>query len=279
MGGFSTPASLPERKPDYDIVPIPTYEMKHIALILIIIAGLCLAVIVMAQAPAPVQAGNNTPLPESGTNTTPASGGMTGSNASEEKYVQGELLVRFNNEAFPNMNALDAQSMQAHATIGDVRLDTYPDLPGLELVRLPLNMSPENGIAYYQSVPTVLYAEKNAVYSIENAPGQGNTSGPEPAGNTTASGDVFVKYNITAFASPADLQVYANATNAAINASLVTDYTLYGMPGLQLVGLDANMTNEQAIAYYSNITHVVYADPNVQYKAVETNQTANATPS
>lgn len=249
--------------------------MKQIAFILILIAGLSLAVIVIATPPA----GNETAAPAPANNTTITSENQTQVNATPENYVQGELLVRFNPAAFPNLNALNAIAMQSHATIGAVQKEEFKDISGLELVLLPPSMNVQEGIAYYQSIPTVMYAEKNAIYSIANATSQGNASAiPKPAGNTTETGDIFVKYNTTAFATSQDLQIFANATNVAINASLVTDYTLYGMPGLQLVSLDANMTNAQGISYYQNVTHVVYAEPNVQYKAVTGNQTVNQTP-
>ena len=67
--------------------------------------------IVMAQT-APSQAVNNT---SAMTNSTTAS------------YVQGELLVQFNPEAFPNNQSMQASSMQANAAIGAVmnRITSY----------------------------------------------------------------------------------------------------------------------------------------------------------
>ena len=251
--------------------------MVRNALILILIAGLCLAVITLAQTPPTM--GNETSTLIVGDNMTITPDNLTPASQSQESYVQGELLVRFNPVAFPNPNALNAISMQTHASIGAVLIDEYKDIPGLELIRLPPGMTVQDGIAYYQGIPTVMYAEKNAIYSISNATVQGNLSTyPQPAGNTTETGDLFVKYNATAFLSPSDLQIFANTTNAGINASLVTDYTMYGMPGLQLVSLEQNMTNAQGIAYYQNVTNVVYAEPNVRYQAVIGNQTLNTTP-
>jgi len=70
--------------------------------------------------------------------------------------------------------------------------------------------------------------------------------------------------------------VYANSTNAAIQASVMTDYSAYGMPGLQLVSLQVNMTTEQGLSYYRNVTNVLYAEPNIQYKATGVNQTQSS---
>lgn len=240
--------------------------MKLYGIVLFIIAGLFLASIMVAQ----------TTIPEvaNATNNTSNTGNVT--NTTQGGYVEGELLVRFDPAAYPTPGALEAYEMQANAAIGAVMIMSYPDIPGLELVRLPPGMNVQQGIAYYKSIPTVLYAEVNAVYSIQNTPSQGNTSTVPPAPDASA-GDLFVKYNATAFATPGALQTYTNTTNAAINATLVTDYTQYGMPGLQLVNLPVNMTVSQGIGYYQNVTYVLYAEPNVKYSAVSGNVTANQT--
>jgi len=245
--------------------------MKLNALVLTLIAGLFLAVIVMAQT-APIEAVNNTSaIPGDNKTTTPAP-----SNTTPALYVQGELLVQFNPSAFPNNQSMQASSMQANAAIGAVMKTDYTQqgMPGLELVSLPPGMTIEKGISYYQSLPTVKYAEKNAIYSIANATVANNSStSPQPAGNTSASGGLFVRYNQTAFKTTQDMLVYANSTNAVIHASVMTDYTAYGMPGLQLVSLQPNMTTQQGISYYSNVTNVLYAEPNVQYSVSNTTQT------
>jgi hypothetical protein len=256
-----------KRKPEYDIMPIPTYDMKLNAIVLILIAGMFLAVIVIAQ--------TTTPVPVN--NISNQSANLTQGNTTQGAYVEGELLVRFDPAAFPRTGALEITSMQANAAIGAVRINTYDGIPGLELVRLPPGMSVGQGIAYYQSIPTVMYAEVNAVYSIANTSSQGSGTIPSTSAGNNSAGDLFVRYNATAFPSPAALQVYANTTNTAINATLVTDYTPYGMSGLQLVNLHENMTVDQGITYYRNVTNVLYAEPNVKYSAVAVNQTGNQT--
>jgi hypothetical protein len=254
-----------ERKPDYPILQIPTYIMKLNVIVLILIAGMFLAIIVIAQTTTPGTA-------KSDLNT---SDNLTQTNTSQGTYVEGELLVRFEPAAFPTIHALEATSMKAHAEIGAVMINTFMDLPGLELVRLPPGMSVQEGKSYYQGISTVRYAEVNAVYSIANAPGKNSgIPSPAPTGNIT-SGDIFVKYNASAFPSSSALQVYANATNVAINATLVTDYTPFGMPGLQLVNLKDPMIKEQGIAFYRNVTNVLYTEPDVQYSAITPNMTVN----
>jgi hypothetical protein len=249
--------------------------MRQNVLVLTLIAGLFLAVIVLAQT-APSEAVNNTTvMPGDNKTTSP-----TPPNTTTASYVQGELLVQFNPSTFPNNQSMQAYSMQANAAIGAVVKTDYSQqgIPGLELVVLPPGMTIEQGISYYQSLPTVKYAEKNAIYSIANVSSQnGSTASPQPAGNTTASGGLFVRYNQTAFHTTQDMLVYANTTNAAIHASVMTDYTVYGMPGLQLVSLQPNMTTEQGLSYYRNVTNVLYAEPNTQYKTLNATQTQNTT--
>ncbi len=248
--------------------------MKRNTLILVLIAGLCLVMLGMAQTPSPGPDANTTSpfrAPESNI-SVPAENQSVGNVSGP--YMQGELLVKFDPMAYPNMNALTATSMQAHASIGAVIIPDFEGTPGWQHIRLPSAMKLEDAMAYYQTIPTVQYVEVNAVYSIANASDTGNTSVfPPPAGNTTGTGDVLVQYNTTAFASPEDLQEFANVTNTAINATVVTDYTPYGMAGLQLVQLPVNMTTEQGITYYNTTPNVRYAEPNVQYTAISANQT------
>ncbi|WP_319580013.1 hypothetical protein [uncultured Methanospirillum sp.] len=249
--------------------------MKLNALVVTLIAGLFLAVIVLAQT-APSEAVNNTTaIPVDNKTTPPAP-----PNTTTATYVQGELLVQFNPSAFPNNQSMQASSMQANAEIGAVIKTDYTQqgMSGLELVSLPPGMTVEKGISYYQSLPTVKYAEKNAIYSIANATViNSSIASPPPAGNTTASGGLFVRYNQTAFKTNQDMLVYANSTNAVIHASVMTDYTAYGMPGLQLVSLQSNMTTQQGFSYYNNVTNVLYVEQNVQYTATNTTNAQNTT--
>ena len=237
-------------------------------LVIILIAGFLLVMMAIAQTPS-----------SDGSNITKEANSLI-NNTSVGQYNQGELLVRFNPEAFPTNGSREASEMQANAAIGAVMITDFTSqgITGLELVRLPQGMTTEQGITYYQSIPTVMYAEVNAVYSIANTTDHGNSS-VVPTGNTTPAEGLFVRYNATAFASQAELQSYANATNQVINATTITDYTPYGMPGLELVRLQPPMTTDQGLMYYRNVTNVLYAEPNVQYKAINMTSMGNSTPS
>ncbi|MFH0966962.1 MAG: hypothetical protein V1862_04675 [Methanobacteriota archaeon] len=241
--------------------------MKLYSIVLILIAGMFLAVIVIAQTTTPMLVNNE----------SNQSANLTQTNMTQGSYVEGELLVQFNPAAFPTAGALEVTSMQANAAIGAVRIKNFFGSPGLEHIQLPPGMNVDQGKAYYLSIPTVRFVDVNAIYSIANTPNQGSgTIPPPPTGNNSA-GDIYVQYNATTFPSPATLQVYANTTNAAINATLVTDFTIYGAPGLQLINLQDTMTPEQGITYYRNVTNVLYAEPKVAYTAVTGNKTVNQT--
>lgn len=246
--------------------------MKINAFVLILITGLFLVVMVIAQTPS--SGGNNTTEIQPATNQTTPPALSVVNNSSSGQYVQGELLVRFNPEAFPTNGSREAFEMQTNAAIGAFMITDFTSqgITGLELVRLPQGMTTQEGIAYYESIPTVLYAEVNAVYSIENATNT-SISNTQPARNTTTAGGLFVRYNSTAFVTQNDLMIYANATNKAINATVITDYTPYGLPGLELVSLQPPMTIDQGIAYYRNVTNVLYAEPNIQYSAANSTTT------
>lgn len=251
--------------------------MKLNTLVCTLVAGFFL-VLVLAQTAPSDSIKNTTTLPGENQTTTPTN--QTPANNTAAPYVQGDLLVRFNTSAFPNNESMQAASMQANAAIGAVMITDYSSqgINGLELIRLPPGMTTQEGISYYQRFPSVMYAEVNAIYSIANAPNQtSSVTFPPPAGNTTTKGGLFVRYNQTSFSSPQVMQVFANATNTAIHALLITDYSAYGLPGLQLVNLEPNMTVDQGLSYYRNITNVLYAEPNVQYQAVNGGKTQNTT--
>jgi hypothetical protein len=237
---------------------------------IVLIAVLSLVMIALAQI-VPPDAGNSTA--KQNITIAPSNQSVNISNGS---YVEGELHVRFDPAVYNSTGMIEGASMKAHAAIGSLLLNGYDGLPGLQLVRLPAGMTVEEGIAYYKKIPGVLYAEVNSIYSIENSPTKANTTqSPKPAGNQT-QGEILVRFNVSAFETPAALQTYENTTNSAINATVLTDYTQYGMPGLQLIKLSANMTQAQGIAYYQGKPNVLYAEPNSQFQ-ISANQTVNQT--
>ena len=191
--------------------------------------------------------------------------------------MQGEILVRFNPELW-NMTALQSAANASHAYIGATVKTDYDELglPGLQLVQLPPGMTLEESIAYYQSLPYVKYAERNVVYSIESDTGSNDGVNGTPdtgalAQNGTSKNPVrlLVQFDVKAFSDAANLSAYANQTHAALNATLLKDFTMDGLSGLHLVELSGNMTPSEGVQAYKNQTSVIYAEPDYEIRLSE----------
>ena len=80
------------------------------------------------------------------------------------KQVEGELLVKFRRGTLAGDRAV------AHRWTGAQRLRTFSVVPGLELVRLPANVSVKDAVALYRAHPDVVYAEPNYVVEAIQVP-------------------------------------------------------------------------------------------------------------
>ena len=87
-----------------------------------------------------------------------------------------ELIVRFEPESFElpdgtlNALAMEEAELKAHSAINATVLSDLTEIgiPGLQLVRLPDDMSLEEGIAHYESLPGVRFAEPNYQISLSS---------------------------------------------------------------------------------------------------------------
>ena len=85
-----------------------------------------------------------------------------------------ELIIRFEPEIFEDIDgtlnelAMEQAEIDAHTLIQATVLSdlTEMGMPGLQLVKLPDDMSLEEGIAYYESLEEVRFAEPNYHISI-----------------------------------------------------------------------------------------------------------------
>ena len=85
-----------------------------------------------------------------------------------------ELIIRFEPEYFERLDgtldeaAMEEAELRIHASIKASVLSDLAELgmPGLQLVGLPEGMSLEEGIAYYEALPEVRFAEPNYQISI-----------------------------------------------------------------------------------------------------------------
>jgi|GEM_PF-1059181 len=190
---------------------------------------------------------------------------------------QAEILVRFNPDLW-NTTALQTAANASHSHIrASVEMD-YDELglSGLQLILLPPGMSVEDGVAYYENFPYVLYAEPNAVYSIENSKNQVE---PQVTNESTSSliseemkespTRLLIQFNVSQFSDEIQLNEYANKTHVSLNATLVKDYTPVGLFGLHLVDLPSNMTVKEGVGLYSNASSVLFAEPDYQIRLDE----------
>jgi len=228
-----------------------------IGVVLVVGIVIICGVFVFADSIAPVIGGKNT-------TTTPAP-----VSNEQNTSMQAELLVRFSPELW-NTTVLQSAAKASHTYIGATVATDHAEfgLPGLQLVRLPPGMTVEEGITYYQNLPYVQYAERNAVYSIESIQNQthNNESIADPLvdihSNTTPDlVRLLVQFNVSAFSDNANLSAYVNQTHHLLSATLIRDFTSEGLSGLHLVELPMNMTAAEGIGVYKNQSSVVFAEP------------------
>jgi len=227
-----------------------------LAIVLVVLSGLLIGVYVFAD--------NNTTIINNSSVNSEIVVPMTNGDTTTPR---AEILVRFNPDLW-NTTVLQVASNASHTSIGSIVLNDYSsDLPGLELVLLPENMTAEEGIAYYQKLPYVQYAEKNAEYSIEQTKNLtitsegNNTISKETPVNSSEPARLLIQFNTSAFSDLTKLSQSANEVHALINATHITDYSNQGLPGLFLVSLPVNMTVKEGISFYKNQTDVLFVEP------------------
>lgn len=225
-----------------------------IGIALAIVIAIILGVFVFADSIAPIDKDGKQP------------GEPDPSTAGNTSVTQVELLVRFTPELW-NQSTLQSAASASHASVGAAVLTDYDELglPGLQHVLLPVGMSAEDGIAFYESIPYVQYAEKNYEYSIDNAPDHAvrniSTEGNITNGTDGRPVRLLVQFNVSAFSDTNNMTKFAEETHRSINATLVNDFTKEGLAGLQLVELAVNMTIKEGMGVYNNLTEVLFAEP------------------
>jgi len=97
--------------------------------------------------------------------STGAPGGIPSMSApAQGSYVEGELLVRFRDDAPPSAMAMLDREWGARV------VHTYRSLPGLSVLRMPEGTNLERALEAYRQDPRVLYAGRNSIYSIDSVP-------------------------------------------------------------------------------------------------------------
>jgi len=87
-----------------------------------------------------------------------------------DKYVRDEVLVRFKPEARTERGVVQASAAAAHAKLGAVVKEEFTGVPGLQLVKLPAEVTVPDAVAQYQRNPDVLYAEANYLQYADAIP-------------------------------------------------------------------------------------------------------------
>lgn len=80
------------------------------------------------------------------------------------EYVGDELLVRFKSSVSVQSEAV----RNAHGAVGAKVLNSFPNVNGLQLVKLPQGVTVEQAIASYQKNTNVLFAEPNYIYQVSS---------------------------------------------------------------------------------------------------------------
>ncbi len=111
--------------------------------------------------------GNNTTPLTGDANSDEERGSLVIDSAHGTEYVTDEVIVRYNYKKFQNPAMMSIAADQNTKIGGKVTKDfTNIGLPGMQVVKLPKNLSVDEAIIEYQKNPDVLYAEPNYVYHI-----------------------------------------------------------------------------------------------------------------
>ena len=79
------------------------------------------------------------------------------------KYEPGELLVRFAPKPDGTQRTLAERNAVLSAVNGGTVDHSYRLVPGLTLVKLPVNVTVENALPVFENVPAILYAHPNYI--------------------------------------------------------------------------------------------------------------------
>jgi thermitase len=120
-------------------------------------------------------AGNLTGSHETGT--------FTDVNGTVIECVKNELIIQFKPELTNDPISFATISNATSSGINATIVEDYGGIgmPGIQLIRLPENVSVESAIQYYLSCPAILYAEPNDIGEIAPPPGSTENSNTQSA--------------------------------------------------------------------------------------------------
>ena len=144
-----------------------SFQLKWLLVIIFICSFVCIGIFadnVLAENNDSEISGNLTISHETGT--------FTDINGTVIECVKNELIIQFKpeltNDPISFANISNATNSGINATI----IEDYGGIgmPGIQLIRLPENVSVESAIQYYLSCPAILYAEPNGIGEIAPPP-------------------------------------------------------------------------------------------------------------
>jgi len=86
----------------------------------------------------------------------------------KREYVNDQVIVRYNTKKFQSPGVLSAHILDSNAKIGATVDEDFSNsgLPGMQVVKIPQNVTVDDAITEYRKNPDVLYAEPNYIYHI-----------------------------------------------------------------------------------------------------------------
>ncbi|WP_424354426.1 S8 family serine peptidase [Methanobacterium sp. MBAC-LM] len=138
---------------------------KHIILLIVILISLfTFCSVASASNVSDINGSTNPSLTSISSNIT---NNYTSKNTNSTNYKKNELFVKFK---YSSETSYKKISQMVNRQIGATVLKEYSEVKGLQLVKIPANMSLKDAIAKYKKNSNVIYAEPNYAYAENSIP-------------------------------------------------------------------------------------------------------------
>jgi subtilisin family serine protease len=138
---------------------------KHIILLIVILISLfTFCSVASASNVSDINGSTNPSLTSISSNIT---NNYTSKNTNSTNYKKNELFVKFK---YSSETSYKKISQMVNRQIGATVIKEYSEVKGLQLVRIPANMSLKDAIAKYKKNSNVIYAEPNYAYAENSIP-------------------------------------------------------------------------------------------------------------
>ncbi len=138
---------------------------KHIILLIVILISLfTFCSVASASNVSDINGSTNPSLTSISSNIT---NNYTSKNTNSTNYKKNELFVKFK---YSSETSYKKISQMVNRQIGATVIKEYSEVKGLQLVKIPANMSLKDAIAKYKKNSNVIYAEPNYAYAENSIP-------------------------------------------------------------------------------------------------------------